>query len=64
MAHTTTLQPGQIRHLLGVTIATSRYPERDCLVLLPGLTAGMCVTEIAQIEVQDVLFPFGTARRN
>jgi site-specific recombinase XerD len=32
------------------------------LVLLLGLTAGMRVTEIAQIEVQDVLFPSGALR--
>lgn len=62
MAQATTLQPGQIRHLLRVTAATSRHPERDCLVLLIGLTAGMRVTEIAQIEVQDVLFPSGVLR--
>jgi integrase/recombinase XerD len=62
MVQTTTLQPGQIRHLLRVTAATSRHPERDCLVLLLGLTAGMRVTEIAQIEVQDVLFPTGALR--
>lgn len=42
--------------------ATSRHPERDCLVLLLGLAAGMRVTEIAQIEVQDVLCPFGAPR--
>jgi site-specific recombinase XerD len=62
MAQATSLQPGQIRHLLRVTSATSRHPERDCLVLLLGLTAGMRVTEIAQIEVQDVLFPSGALR--
>ncbi|WP_323144909.1 tyrosine-type recombinase/integrase [Massilia phyllosphaerae] len=62
MAQATTLQPGQIRHLLRVTAATSRHPERDCLVLLLGITAGMRVTEIAQIEVQDVLFPSGALR--
>lgn len=62
MAQATTLQPGQIRHLLRVTVATSRHSERDCLVLLLGLTAGMLVTEIAQIEVQDVLFPSGALR--
>lgn len=62
MAQATTLQPGQIRHLLRVAAATSRHPERDCLVLLLGLTAGMRVTEIAQIEVQDVLFPSGALR--
>lgn len=32
------------------------------MVLLLGLTAGMRVTEIAQIEVQDVLFPSGALR--
>ena len=62
MAQATSLQPGQIRHLLRVTAATSRHPERDTLVLLLGLTAGMRVTEIAQIEVQDVLFPSGALR--
>ena len=45
-----------------VTASTSRHPERDCLVLWLGLTAGMRVTEIAQIEVQDVLFPSGALR--
>jgi site-specific recombinase XerD len=62
MAQAATLQPGQIRHFLRVTAATSRHPERDSLVLLLGLTAGMRVTEIAQIEVQDVLFPSGALR--
>lgn len=45
-----------------VTVSTSRHPERDCLVLWLGLTAGMRVTEIAQIEVQEVLFPSGALR--
>jgi integrase/recombinase XerD len=57
-----TLKPGQIRHLLRVTTVTSRHPERDCLVLLLGLTCGMRVSEISQIEVQDVLFPSGAIR--
>ena len=63
MPQATTLQPGQIRHLLRVTEATSRHPERDCLVLLLGMTCGMRVTEIAQIEIQDVLFPLGVIRQ-
>jgi hypothetical protein len=50
MAQGTSLQPGQSRHLLRATATTSRHPERDILVLLLGLTAGMRVTEIAQIE--------------
>ena len=62
MAQAATLRPAQIRHLLAVTAATSRHPERDCLVLLLGITCGMRVSEIAQIEVQDVLFPSGVIR--
>lgn len=62
MSQATTLKPGQIRHLLRVTEATSRHPERDCLVLLLGITCGMRVTEIAQIEVADVLFSSGALR--
>ncbi len=62
MAQAATLRPAQIRHLLAVTAATSRHPERDYLVLLLGITCGMRVSEIAQIEVQDVLFPSGAVR--
>jgi site-specific recombinase XerD len=62
MSQATTLKPGQIRHLLRVCNATSRHPERDCLVLLLGLTCGMRVSEIAQIEIHDVLFPSGAIR--
>lgn len=62
MRQATTLKPGQIRHVLRVTEAVSRHSERDCLILLLGMTCGMRVTEIAQIEVQDVLFPSGAVR--
>lgn len=62
MSQATTLKPGQIRHLLRVTNVTSMHPERDCLILLLGLTCGMRVSEIAQIEIQDVLFPSGAIR--
>lgn len=55
MTQATTLKPGQIRHLLRVTAGTSRHPERDCLILLLGITCGMRVSEIAQIEIQDAL---------
>lgn len=61
MPQATTLKPGQIRHLLRVTEATSRHPERDCLVLLLGLTCGMRVSEIAQL-IQDVMFSSGSIR--
>jgi site-specific recombinase XerD len=62
MSQATTLKAGQIRHLLRVTKATSRHPERDCLVLLLGLTCGMRVSEIAQLEIQDVMFSSGAIR--
>lgn len=60
MPQATTLKPGQIRHLLRVAEATSLHPERDCLVLLLGLTCGMRVSEIAQI--QDIMFSSGLIR--
>lgn len=56
------LKPGQIRHLMRVTEATSRHPERDCLVLLLGLACGMRITEIAQIEIGDIMFASGKLR--
>lgn len=57
-----TLKPAQIRHVLRVTEATSRHPERDALILLLGLTCGMRISEIARIEVADVLLPSGLIR--
>ncbi|WP_219118483.1 site-specific integrase [Janthinobacterium sp. UMAB-56] len=63
MAQAAVLKPGQYRHLLRVTAAISRDPERDTLVLLLGIMCGMRVSEIAQIEVQDVRFPSGAIRQ-
>lgn len=57
-----TLKPSQIRHLLRVTEATSRQPERDALILLLGFTGGMRVSEVARIEVADVMLPGGQLR--
>nr|WP_315222873.1 site-specific integrase [uncultured Duganella sp.] len=62
MPQAAVLKPGQYRHLLRVTKATSRDPERDILVLMLGIHTGMRVSEIAQIEVCDVLFPSGAIR--
>ncbi|WP_086383948.1 tyrosine-type recombinase/integrase [Caballeronia sordidicola] len=56
------LSPSQIRHLLRVTDATSRYPERDAVILLLGLGCGMRITEIAQVTVADFYFPSGELR--
>jgi integrase/recombinase XerD len=63
MTQAAVLKQGQYRHLLRVTRATSRDPERDILVLLLGIMCGMRVSEIAPIEVQDVLFPSGAIRQ-
>ena len=56
------LAPGQIRHLLRVTEATSRHPERDAVVLLLGLCCGLRCTETAQITLADLMFPSGKLR--
>ena len=57
------LTPAKFRHLFRVTEATSRFPERDTLVLLLGVTCGMRITEIARLEVQHVLTKSGTRRK-
>ena len=58
----TVITPGQLRHLLRVTEATSRHPERDAAILLLGLCCGMRCTETAQVTVADILFPSGKLR--
>lgn len=63
MAQAAVLRPGQYRHLLRATRATSRFPERDVLVLLLGIHTGMRVSEIAQVEVGDFLFASGKLRQ-
>ncbi|ANB72630.1 integrase [Paraburkholderia phytofirmans OLGA172] len=61
-SHAVVLRPSQIRHLLRVTEATSRHPERDALILLLGITCGMRVTEIARVEIADVVAQSGAIR--
>lgn len=56
------LLPSQLRHLIRVTEATSRHPERDSLVLWLGYSCGMRVTETARLTVADVLMPSGLLR--
>lgn len=57
-----TLNQGQFQRLIKITMATSRYPERDALVLMLGHHTGMRVTEISRITVADVLHPTGKLR--
>lgn len=56
------LLPSQLRHLLRVTEATSRHPERDVLILWLGFSCGMRVTETSRLTVADVLYPSGRLR--
>ncbi len=56
------LTPAKFRHLLRVTEATSRFPARDALILLLGITRGMRVTEITRLEVHHVLTKSGIRR--
>lgn len=56
------LKPSQLRHLIRVTEATSRHPERDALILWLGFSCGMRVTETARLTVADVLHQSGRLR--
>jgi len=51
----TSLRPGQIKHLIRVASVTGRMPERDVLLLWITHTTGIRVTELAQVEIADVL---------
>ena len=44
-----TLHQGQFNRLIKITQATSRYPERDVLVLILGHHCGMRITEISRL---------------
>lgn len=58
----TSLRPGQFRHLIRVASVTGRMPERDVMLLWITHTTGIRVTELALLEVADVLFPSGAIR--
>lgn len=57
-----THHPRKISPPLRVTEATSRFPERDALILLLGITCGMRITEIARLNVHHVLTKPGIRR--
>lgn len=57
------LSAAQVRHLLRVTGATSRHPERDTLILLLGHSCGLRVSETARLTVADVMFSSGRWRQ-
>lgn len=60
--HAAALNRGQFDRLIKVTRATSRYPQRDVLILMIGHRAGLRVTETSRVTVADVMFPSGRLR--
>lgn len=56
------LDAGQFNRLIKITRATSRFAERDVLVLMLGHHTGMRVTEISRITVGDVMHTSGKLR--
>lgn len=57
----TSLRPGQLKHLIRVASVTGRLPERDVALWLTHIT-GIRVTELALLEVADVLYPSGAIK--
>lgn len=57
------LNAGQFARLIKITRSTSRYPDRDVLVLMLGHHTGMRVTEISRITVADVMHSSGKLRQ-
>lgn len=57
-----TLHQGQFNRLIKITQSTSRYPERDVLVLMLGHCCGMRITEISRLTVADVMHTSGKLR--
>lgn len=58
----TSLRSGQFKHLIRVASVTGRLPERDVALLWFTRTTGIRVTELALLEVADVLYPSGTIK--
>lgn len=58
----TSIRPGQLKHLIRVASVTGRMPERDVALLWLTHTTGIRVTELALLEVADVLYPSGAIK--
>lgn len=56
------LRPGQFKHLIRVATVTGRMPERDVMLLWLTHTTGIRVTELALLEIGDVLYPSGVIK--
>lgn len=56
------LRPSDVRHVLRVIDATSRWPERDSALVLTSLCTGMRCTEMARVTPRDILMASGKVR--
>lgn len=56
------LRPGQFKHLIRVASVTGRMPERDVMLLWLTHTTGIRVTELALLEIGDVLYASGAIK--
>ena len=55
MAQAKTLSKAELKRVLDVAKACSKYAERDCTMLLLTHWCGMRVGEVAALRVEDVL---------
>lgn len=60
--HAAALRPGQLRHVIRVALITGRQPIRDVMLLWLTHSTGVRVTELASIEIRDLLHPSGQMR--
>lgn len=58
----TSLRPEQFKHLIRVASMTGRLLERNMMLLWLTHTTGVRVTELALLEVADVLYPSGAIK--
>ncbi|WP_247844285.1 tyrosine-type recombinase/integrase [Marinobacter alexandrii] len=62
MAQAKTLSKTELRRVLDVTKACSKYAERDCVMLLLTHWCGMRVGEVASLRISDVIDTEGNIR--
>jgi len=62
MAQAKTLSKAELKRVLDVTKARSKYAERDCVMLLLTHWCGMRIGEVAALRVEDVLEGSGTVK--
>lgn len=58
----TSLRPGQFKHVLRVASVTGRMRERDVMLLWVTHSTGIRVTELALLEIRDMMHPSGQLR--